>query len=88
MHPILFQFNYFGEARTFTTYGVVAVIGIFTASFLIIRLARARGLEVFDTVNILALLVAGGTYLVLTGDSRVSLQASTHGGGVTFTARF
>ncbi len=60
MHPVLFQFNYFGETRTFTSYGVAAVIGIFTASVLIVYLARTRGLEVFDTVNILALLVAGG----------------------------
>jgi phosphatidylglycerol---prolipoprotein diacylglyceryl transferase len=60
MHPVLFQFNYFGETRTFTSYGIAAVIGIFAASFLIIYLARSRGLEVFDTVNILALLVAGG----------------------------
>ena len=35
-----------------------------------------------------ALLVAGGTYLVLTGDSRVSLQASAKSAGVTFTARW
>lgn len=65
MYPVLIQFNYFGEPRTITSYGVLAVVGIFTASWLIIRLARARGFEAFDTVNIIALLVVGGILVSL-----------------------
>lgn len=60
MQPVLFTLEVAGQTRTITSYGVFAVLGIFIASFLIIRLAKRHGLDSFETTNILALLVAGG----------------------------
>ena len=60
MHPILFEFQYWGETKMVTSYGVLAVVGIFAAAWLIIALGKKRGVEPFDAVNIIALLVAGG----------------------------
>lgn len=65
MHPVLFSVEVSGHVRTITSYGVFAVIGIFIGSFLILRLTRKRGLDAFDTTNILALLVAGGIFVSL-----------------------
>lgn len=60
MHPILWQFTYWGETKFITSYGVFAIVGIFAASLLIMRLGRRHGIDAFDSINILALLVAGG----------------------------
>lgn len=60
MHPILFEFRYWGEAKMVTSYGVLAVTGIFAASLLITRLGKRQGIDPFDSINIIALLVAGG----------------------------
>lgn len=60
MHPVLFEFQYWGETKMVTSYGVFAVVGIFAAAWLIITLGRKRGVEPFDAINIIALLVAGG----------------------------
>jgi phosphatidylglycerol:prolipoprotein diacylglycerol transferase len=60
MYPVLLQFEYFDEARVVTSYGIFAIAAILCASLLIIYLARRRGIAGFDTVNMLALLVAGG----------------------------
>ncbi|MBN8221335.1 MAG: prolipoprotein diacylglyceryl transferase [Spirochaetes bacterium] len=65
MHPVLFSIEVSGYTRSFTSYGVIAVTGIFVASFLIVYLARQRGIETFDMVNILALLVVGGIIVSL-----------------------
>ncbi|HRP69119.1 MAG TPA: prolipoprotein diacylglyceryl transferase [Turneriella sp.] len=65
MHPILFQIEAAGITRTFTTYGVMAVIGIFTGALLSIRIAKKRGYNAFDFTNIIALLVAGGIVVSL-----------------------
>ena len=60
MYPILFRLNVQGETKAVTAYGVFAVVGILLAALFIIRLARERGVDSFDMVNIIALLVAGG----------------------------
>lgn len=65
MYPVLFSVEVSGYTRSFTSYGVIAVTGIFAASFLIVYLARSRGIETFDMVNILALLVVGGIVVSL-----------------------
>jgi len=51
--------------RSVTTYGVMAVIGIFVGALLIIRIAKSRSYSAFDFTNIIALLVVGGIVVSL-----------------------
>lgn len=60
MHPILIRFRYFGEEKIISAYGVMALVGIVLASWLIIRLARHRGVAAFEAFNFIALFVSGG----------------------------
>lgn len=60
MYPILYQFSYFGELRSITTYSLFALLGIFVGALLILRLGHRRGIQSFDMVNIIAILVAMG----------------------------
>lgn len=60
MYPALMHIEILGQTKTITSYGVLAVLGIVIGSLFITKLGKKRGLDPFDTINIIALLVAGG----------------------------
>jgi len=65
VYPTIFELTVSGQSKPITSYGVFALLGIFAGAFVIIYLARQRGIDTFTATNIVVLLVASGILVSL-----------------------